>query len=390
MRRRAWSADVTAGATLPRVLRLAGGAVQDVPEVCALLRIARPLIVVDPYFAPDPLVSGLRRSLGDAPAFDGVVPDPTTESVALCVEAAAGAGSDGLIAVGGGSTIDTAKAASLLLRHGGAMTDYAAPRRVLRPGLPVVAVPTTAGTGSEATGFCVVTDGATGHKFVCVGPGLVPEAAVVDFELTLSVPRRLTAEAGLDALTHAVEAFVGRGAHPLSDLHAVEAVRLVGRALQRAYETPGDRSAREELMRASFLAGLAFSSAGLGLVHAMSAPFGGMFDVPHGLSVAMLLLPVTRFNLPAALPRYAALADALGLSPSGTQGERAAAFLDFLKDLVAALDVRTMSSFGVDAACYRAAIPRMAELTPKSGAAANNARAARSVEIEALFREAWA
>lgn len=384
------SDGVTAVATYPRVLRLGGGAAGGVPEACSTLGIERPLFVVDPFFADTPLVAGLRQACGEAPLFSGVVPDPTTDSVALCVAAAAEAGADGLVAIGGGSTIDTAKAAALLRQHGGAMSDYAAPRRVMRPGLPVVAVPTTAGTGSEATGFCVVTDLASSRKFVCIGPGLVPQAAIVDFELTLSVPARLTAEAGLDALTHAVEAFVGRAANPFSDLHAIEAVRLIGRALRRACETPADRSAREDMMRASCLAGLAFSSAGLGLVHAMSAPFGGVFDVPHGLSVAMLLVPVTRFNLPAALPRYAALGDVAGLPPSGTDEERAEAFLRFLDELVTGLHVRTMSGFGVDAARYQAAIPAMAEMTPKSGAAGNNARAARQDEIEALFRGAWA
>ena len=374
---------MSAGATLPRVVRLGGGAVRDLPEVLSLLGISRPLFVVDPYFTNSPVLNA--AAIG-APVFAGVVPDPTTRSIGDCVEAAAGA--DGLVALGGGSAIDTAKAAGLLLLNGGEMADYAAPRRVVERGLPVVAIPTTAGTGSEATGFCVVTASETGDKFVCAGPGMVPAAALVDYELALSVPTRLKAEVGLDALVHGMEAFVGLAAHPWSDLQALEAVRLVGGSLRQACDHPDDHAAHEALARGSFLAGTAFSASGLGLVHAMSAPFGGAFDVPHGLSVAMLMVPVTRFTLSAAQPRYARLARALCLTREDDE-TAADAWLTFLETLTASLGIRTMSQFGIDPERYKVAIPTMAERTPRSGAARNNPRAASPTEIETLFKQAW-
>ena len=374
---------MSAGVTLPRIVRLGGGGVRDLPEVLSLLGISRPLFVADPYFADSPV---LHAAAMDRPVFTGVVPDPTTGSIGDCVAAAAGA--DGLVALGGGSAIDTAKAAGLLLRNGGEMADYAAPRRVVERGLPVVAIPTTAGTGSEAIGFCVVTASETGDKFVCAGPGMVPAAALVDFELAMSVPGRLKAEVGIDALVHGMEAFIGLAAHPWSDLQAIEAVRLVGGSLRQACTNPADPAAHEALSRGSFLAGTAFSASGLGLVHAMSTPFGGAFDVPHGLSVAMLMVPVTRFTLPAARPHYARLARALRLTRDDDE-VAADAWLDFLETLTSSLGIRTMSQYGIDADRYRDAIPMMAERTPRSGAARNNPRAASPAEIETLFELAW-
>jgi alcohol dehydrogenase class IV len=376
---------MTAGATLPRVLRLGGGAARDLPEVLAFLGIARPLFVADPFFAGGPILGPLS---GGAPVFSGVVPDPTTDSVECCIAEAREAGADGLVALGGGSAMDTAKAAALILRHGGRMADYAAPRRVLQSGLPVVAIPTTAGTGSEATGFCVITASDSGDKFVCQGPGMVPAAALVDYELTMSVPARLKAETGIDALVHGMEAFVGRAAHPWSDLQALEAVRLVGGTIRQACASREDRAAHETMARGSFLAGVAFSASGPGLIHAMSAPFGGAFDVPHALSVAMLMVPVTRFSLPAAPPRYASLSRVLGIA-QGSDETAAAAWPDFLERLAVDLGVRTMSGFGISEARYRAEIPAMAVRAPRSGAAGNNPRQASLAEIEELFHAAW-
>ncbi|MFC6047962.1 iron-containing alcohol dehydrogenase, partial [Methylobacterium hispanicum] len=217
---------------------------------------------------------------------------------------------DCVVGFGGGSPMDTAKAVAVLARFGGAMQGYKAPHLQDAPGLPIIAIPTTAGTGSEATRFTIVTDSETDEKMLCIGLAYLPVAALVDYELTLSKPRRLTADTGIDALTHAIEAYVSKRANPFSDGMALSAMRAIAPNLRRVWTDPGDRAAREAMMVGATQAGIAFSNSSVALVHGMSRPIGAHFHVAHGLSNAMLLPAVTAFSAPAALARYAACARA--------------------------------------------------------------------------------
>ena len=194
------------------------------------------------------------------------------------------------------------------------MRELKVPHAADRAALPVIAIPTTAGTGSEATRFTVITDAARDEKMLIAGLGALPLAAIVDYELTFSVPARTTADTGIDSLTHALEAYVSRRANPTSDALALSALSLIGANLRRAYREPGNGPAREAMMLGAMQAGMAFTNSSVALVHGMSRPIGAHFHVPHGLSNAMLLPAVTRFGLDRATARYAEAGRRLGFA----------------------------------------------------------------------------
>ena len=247
-----------------------------------------------------------------ADVFDDTVPEPTVSSIQAGVDQVHDGHYDCIIALGGGSPIDSAKAIAILGKYGGEMRDYKFPRIVDEPGLPIIAIPTTAGTGSEVTKVTVITDETTDEKMMCLGAGFMPTVALVDYELSLSVPARTTADTGIDAMTHAIEAYVSKKASLYTDTQAIAALKLLGPNLRRAFHDGSDQQAREQMMLGATLAGAAFSNASVALVHGMSRPIGASYHVPHGLSNAMLLPAVTEYSIPAAADRYADCARAIG------------------------------------------------------------------------------
>ena len=380
----------------PRMLRIGGGAVAQAAEVLAAFRLARPMVVTDPFLVSSGLVRKLLGPLTAAgitpPVFSDTVPDPTDSVVEAGVAALEAAdGIDCLIGFGGGSPIDTAKAVAILAAGGGRMRDWKVPRAADLAALPVIAVPTTAGTGSEVTRFTVITDTERDEKMLIAGLAALPLAALVDYELTYSVPARTTADTGIDSLTHALEAYVSRRANPYSDTMARRAMALIARNLRTAYAEPDNAAAREAMMLGATLAGLAFSNSSVALVHGMSRPIGAHFHVAHGLSNAMLLPAVTAFSLPAALPRYAEAARAMGIAHED-EGDQAAAarLVEELRALNRDLVVPTPRSYGLDEAKWRALIPTMAEQALASGSPANNPRVPSREEIMALYEQVWA
>jgi alcohol dehydrogenase class IV len=297
---------------------------------------------------------------------------------------------DCVIGFGGGSSIDTAKAVAVLASRGGHMSDLKAPHQENQPGLPIVAIPTTAGTGSEATRVTIVVDEASDEKMLCLGLAYLPTLAIVDYELTLSKPLRLTADTGIDALTHAMEAYVSRHANPFSDGMAISAMRAIWPNLRRVCKDPGDRAAREAMMIGSLQAGIAFSNASVALVHGMSRPLGVHFHVAHGLSNAMLLPEITAWSAPAALPRYADCARAMGLAEPGEGGQATVArLIEELEALNRDLSVPTPRSYGIEESRWHALVPLMAQQALASGSPANNPRVPDSEAIEALYRQLW-
>jgi alcohol dehydrogenase class IV len=229
---------------LPRILRIGGGALKEAQEVLQILGLETPLIVTDPFLRKSGLARMLAdhlRPLGEPRIFSETVSDPTVACVEAGLDFLRQGAHDCVIGLGGGSSIDTAKAIAVLAVHGRRMRDYKAPREVNAPGLPIVAIPTTAGTGSEATRFTIVTDGETGEKMLCIGLAYLPQAALVDFELTLTKPMRLTADTGVDSLTHAIEAYVSRRANPFSDGFALAAMKSIWANLRKASEDAWDR-----------------------------------------------------------------------------------------------------------------------------------------------------
>ena len=381
--------------SLPRLMSIGGGAIRQTPEILAQIGVRHPLIVSDPYMRDSGMLIGLTDLLraADIPfeIFADTVPDPTTDVVEEGVRRLSGAPFDGLLALGGGSPIDTAKAIAVLAANGGKMRDYKVPNPIPTAGLPVVAIPTTAGTGSEVTRFTVITDTETDEKMLISGVSITPVAAIVDFELTLSCPLRLTADTGVDALTHAIEAYVSKRANPFSDSMARSAMRLIADNIRGVWAEPGNRAAREAMMLGATQAGVAFSNASVALVHGMSRPIGAFFHVPHGLSNAMLLPEITAFSAPAALRRYAECAQAMGWATAEEGDQSAVArLIDGLRTLNRDLEVPTPAVYGISEVRYRELIPTMARQALASGSPGNNPRVPSAEEIIELYERVYA
>ncbi|GJD56439.1 iron-containing alcohol dehydrogenase [Methylobacterium dankookense] len=380
---------------LPRLMRIGAGASALLPEVLGQLGLSRPFVVTDPFLAGsgrvETLVAGLREAGLTAAVFSETVPDPTVASVEAALAALKAGEHDCIVGFGGGSPMDTAKAVAVLARFGGPMRAFKAPHLQDEAGLPIIAIPTTAGTGSEATRFTIVTDEATDEKMLCIGLAYLPVAALVDYELTLTKPRRLTADTGIDALTHAIEAYVSKRANPFSDGLALSAMRLIAPNLRRVWADAGDRKAREAMMIGATQAGIAFSNSSVALVHGMSRPIGAHFHVAHGLSNAMLLPAVTAFSAPAATARYADCARAMGVAAEGdADGLAVEQLIAALRALNADLEVPGPRAYGIDPGRWTDLLPTMARQALASGSPANNPVEPTAEEIEALYREVWA
>lgn len=386
---------MTINITLPRLLRIGGGAVHDLGAVITEIEARRPLIVTDSFMqqsgAIDTALEVIRAKGLDAAVFAGTVPDPTTDSLTAGLDAVTRHQADVLIGFGGGSSIDTAKALGLLSKQGGTMRQYKAPRRNVAQSIPVVAVPTTAGSGSEATQFTIISDSETDEKMLCAGPAFLPVAAVVDYELTLSMPPRLSADTGIDALTHAIEAYVSRRANPFSDGLALAAMSTIARNLRTVYQDGSNREAREAMMLAATQAGMAFSNSSVALIHGMSRPLGAHFHIAHGLANAMLFPAVTEFSIPGAENRYADCARALGVAKDNHDDVYGAkALIAEIHQLNEDLNVPTPEAYGISANDWQRLIPLMAEQALASGSPGNNPVVPSASEIETLYRAIYA
>jgi len=378
----------------PRLMLVGGGSVKRTSEALSSLNIKKPLIVTDPFMVSSGMLRSLTEPLAAAGVPHGVfsetVPDPTAEVVVAGTEEFKRGGYDGLIGFGGGSPMDTAKAMNVLAKHGGSISDYRFPYSVDDGACPLVCIPTTAGTGSECTRVTVIGDPNYG-KMMLKCPALQPEAAIVDYELTLNKPFRLTADTGIDAFTHALEAYVSKVASPYSDSMATAAIARIGRSLKTACFDPSNAAAREDMLLGSTLAGIAFSNASVALVHGMSRPMGAHFHIPHGLSNAMLLPSVTQYSLSAALERYADVGRMLELVEKGAPDQEAAeALLSWIEANNKELEVPTIREYGAEEAKWNSMMLRMAEECIASGSHANNPRVPETPEeITDLYRKMW-
>lgn len=390
---------VSATIAAPRMLLVAGGAVKQTAEVLAKFGLSRPLVVTDPIMVKLGLVNRCLDPLTAAGLKPGVFSDTVPEPVDTVIEAGVKvlqAGDyDCMIGFGGGSPIDTAKAMAILAHGratggGGRMRDYKAPFAADQAAMPVIAIPTTAGTGSECTRFTVITDTENDEKMLIAGFGALPLAAIVDYELTFSVPPRTTADTGVDSLTHALEAYVSKRANPFSDALALAAMELIGRNIRVAYAEPNNAAAREAMMIGATQAGLAFSNSSVALVHGMARPIGAHFHAPHGLSNAMLLPAVTRFSVPGAEARYAEASRRIGFAgATDTDAVAAARLITGLEALNKDLSVPSPADFGISEADWNGKMALMAEQALASGSPANNPRVPTAAEIQGLYREVW-
>lgn len=368
---------------VPGTIRYGDGAVEALGETAREVGLTHALMVTDPGIVRLGMAEAARARLAAAGVrvtlFDGVQPDPTLANVAEGLARLRAAGADGLVAVGGGSPIDCAKAIAVCHTNADPLPHYMGVEKIPRPGVPVIAVPTTAGTGSEVTRVAVLTDEERDVKMMLASRHLLCAAAIVDPLLTLSMPPALTAAVGVDALTHAIEAYVSRRAQPITDLLALSAVSLIGGNLRRAWADGVDREARAAVMQGAMQAGMAFSNASVALVHGMARPLGACFHLTHGISIAVLLPVVTEFSLSAAPQRYARLAAQMGEPDLVTAVRR----------LNRDLGIPSLRDLGVPRDRYEALLPKMAADALESGSPANNPRPATADEIVALYRRAY-
>ncbi|MBV1798267.1 iron-containing alcohol dehydrogenase [Siccirubricoccus sp. G192] len=380
----------------PRLMRIGGGSLRQAAEVLRQFGLSRPLVVTDPWMVSSGTVerclAPLREAGIAAQVFSDTVPDPTDTVIEAGVAVLAAGDFDCLIGFGGGSPMDTAKAMAILAAapQGAKMREFKVPAQADHGLVPVICIPTTAGTGSEATRFTVITDTETDEKMLIAGLGALPLAAIVDHELTFSLPPRTTADTGIDSLTHALEAYVSKRANPHADSLALSAMRLIGANLRSVWRDPGNAAAREAMMLGAMQAGLAFSNSSVALVHGMSRPIGAHFHVPHGLSNAMLLPAVTEFGLNDVLPRYAEAARAIGVATREDADQVAGArLLEELRALNTELQVPTPRAYGIAPDKWEGLLPLMAKQALASGSPANNPRVPTEEQIIGLYTKAY-
>lgn len=377
----------------PSVIRLGRGVLAKLPEDARAAGILRALLVIDHNLAKSGYserICELCRQAGIQTAvYEGVDKEPTTQHVEQGLAEFRRFGADGLIALGGGSALDVAKAVAAMSTNPGRIADYMVPRTLAADRAPLVCVPTTAGTGSEVTRFCIITDPETNVKMLISDPRLIPDAAIDDPQLTDSCPPGVTAATGIDALTHAIEAYVSRRATPLSSLLALSAIRRISASLKRAFEDGSDQPARDAMMVGQLEAGLAFSNASVCLVHGMARPLGAYFHLSHGLSNAVLLPTVMAWSLEAAAPRYADIARALGCRTEGLSDQAGArAGAEAVADLCRNLKLPTLAEAVGGADRLRAVASQMAKDALASGSPGNNPRVPTEQEIVSLYQAA--
>lgn len=380
---------------IPATILCGAGASGELANQLRRLGVARVLLVTDEYLVRSGLAQRLEGELKAAGiasgTFAGVQPDPTEENVHAGLAMFNEARAEAIVAVGGGSPIDCAKAISLLTANPPPLSRYMGRHKVPRAGAPVIAIPTTAGTGSEVSKVAVITDAANEVKMMMMDAHLVPTVALVDYELTLSMPAALTAAVGVDTLTHGIEAYVSRLASPLTDAIALACIDQVARHLETAWHEPANRAAREGMMIAAMQGGMAFTNSSVCLVHGMSRPLGALFHVPHGISNAMLLPAVTRFSLPGAVARYATVARTMQWAPPGQADQAAAhALVEGLIALNARLKIpRLRDDPRIAEEKFSRSLEKMAGDALASGSPQQNPVVPTAAQVVELYRAAW-
>jgi alcohol dehydrogenase class IV len=306
--------------------------------------------------------------------FDGITGEPTDTMIENGVEMLKSSGCDFIIGIGGGSPLDSAKAIAAMAVNEGSIADYNG-KEITGEILPLVAIPTTAGTGSEATKFTVITDSEKGIKMLLKGDVLVPKLAIVDSSFTVGAPKSVTSATGLDALTHAVEAYTSRKAFSMTDTLAVSAVKRIMKYLPIAYKEPDNSLAREQMSIAALEAGICINNSSVTIVHGMSRPIGALFHVPHGMSNAMLLKECLSFAVSGAYEKFANLGRETGVASDSDSDETAAEkFIDSLQNICDVCEIPTLEQYGIDRDEYYSKISKMATDAVASGSPANTVK----------------
>ena len=378
------------GYFMPTVNLMGAGAVAEVGNQAKILGASKALIVTDKVLVGNGTVKKVTDRLEDAGVanviFDGVHPNPTVGNVEAGEAIYKKEGCDLIIVIGGGSPIDAAKGVGLVIGNGGSIKDYEGVDKSKNPMPPFIAVNTTAGTGSEMTRFCIITDEERHIKMAIVDWHVTPTVSINDPEMMASMPKSLTAATGMDALTHAIEAYVSTIATPVTDSAAIKAIELISEYLRPAVANGANMEARDKMAYAEFLAGMAFNNASLGHVHAMAHQLGGFYDLPHGVCNAILLPHVERFNLIACPERFADIAIALGENIEGLSVIEAA-------DLALDAIVRLAEDVGIPSGLRELGVkeedfPTLADNALKDACGATNPRIATKDDVIGIFASA--
>ncbi|MFH1086883.1 MAG: iron-containing alcohol dehydrogenase [Chloroflexota bacterium] len=376
----------------PAVVIHGAGALAQLPEVVRSLGGAKVGLVTDAGVVRAGLRDKVLAALGEsAPCYEGVQPEPSYELVHECRDFLRGHGCDLVVAVGGGSAMDVAKMSAALVRNEGPMTDYFGLNKMTRPGLPVIAIPTTAGTGSEVSPAAVFVDPYAKRKVGARSDFILARAAILDPELTLSLPQPVTASTGIDALTHAIETYTARAATPISDMAAERATEMICQYLPAAYARGYDIEARAGQLMGSYIAGLALAIANVGAVHALAQALGGMFPVAHGVANALFLPYVMEFNRIGCREKYARLAKLMGQSTEGLSLDEASFLaVDTVRELTQALNIPQRLS-ELDTDVPEEALDDIAQscIDTQQRVITNNPRTMNLQEARALLEEAY-
>ncbi|MFZ5632789.1 MAG: iron-containing alcohol dehydrogenase [Bacillota bacterium] len=377
---------------LPTRIEYGVGVLDTVGEEARKLGGSKALLVSDKGVISAGLTDPILKSLHDAgltvDIFDQVAPNPRDYDCVKGAEMAREKGTDILIAVGGGSSMDTAKTIGTLLAHGGKPQDWAGFNLLKKQIMPLICIPTTAGTGSEVTFFAVITDTEKKFKMNLLDAKLAARVALVDPATTLSLPPLLTASTGMDALTHAIEAYTCTLATPITDALALYAIKLISRSLKKAVDNGRDIEARSQMMLGSLIAGIAFGNSDVGGVHCMAEAVGGMYDTPHGIANSVLLPYVFEFNIPENPKKHADVAEAMGVDISGQTPEQAAKKgIEAIRALSKAVGIPRMKDIpGVDEKDFA----YLAKCSAENVSADSNPRKAGAEEYLELFKKAYA
>lgn len=375
--------------TTGRIVRGAG-CLARVPQEIARLRRKRAMIITDPGIVATGMIARLIALLEQGgiavSLFDAVEPDPRLQLASLAAEQLRASGSDLVIGIGGGSAIDIAKVAAVLVTNNQPIATLFGIDLVPQPGLPLLVIPTTAGTGSEVTPIAILSDEEEKLKKGIVSPYLFPTVALLDPELTVGLPPMVTAATGMDALIHAMEAYTSKNADRLSDLFACQAMRLLYDNIRKAYNDGGDIAARGDMLEGSMLAGIAFANAGVTAVHAFAYPIGAEFHIPHGIANSLMLVPVMEFNMVAGPQRFADIAAIFGEDVAGLSAPEAARrAMEAIRRLTVDLNLpRKLSQYGVkdsDVDNLAAGVMKVTRLL------ANNPRELTVEDAKAIYRQ---
>lgn len=371
---------------LPTRIVFGYNATDQLPELINELGFKHPIVVTDKGVRKAGLIDNFLTCMKNAgithDIFDDIEPNPKDYDVDHGATKIHECKCDSIIAIGGGSPMDCAKAMAAVATLGGRTRDYINKGRIKQDVLPVIAIPTTAGTGSEVTFGAVITDTVRKFKFTIKGTTLAPKVALLDPDLTVSMPPALTAATGMDALTHAIEAYTATNAQALSDAFALHSIDLIGRHMKKAFDQGTNLDTRAGMLQGSLMAGIAFSQSDVGAVHCIAEALGGMYDIPHGVCNAVMLPTIMEYNLPFCKERYAQIATVMGIEwqDSDTGAQKA---VEAVKKMAKDVDLPRFSSFGIDPKDF----PELAVNSAENGSNPNNPRPMASKDYETILNE---